>query len=519
MKGLNLRGPRKRRSTGISPYGASMQEQFVDACFRDLFEDSKDTVYVTSREGNILTINKAGVELFGYSREEMIGMDISTCYADPYDRQRFRQEIERTGAVKDYEVQLLRKDGTRLSCLITSTLRRSPEGEIIGYQGFIRDVTSYKEAEEALRRSEEKFSKIFRSSPDWIAISALEDGRLIDVNDAFLKITGYAREEVIGKTSTELGLWVDPAERKRFVKLLREKREVRDHEAKFRLKSGEVRIFLRSAELIELEGQTCMINITRDITERRRAEEEIRKLNGELQRRVAELIGANRELDAFGHSVSHDLRAPLITIGGFAGRLLKNYSVTLDAKGIEMLGTIQSNVKKMEALISDLLTFSRMGRQAMKFEEVDMEELVRAVFKELKAGARGRDVELRSTGLLQVYADRVLIRQVIVNLLSNAMKFTRPRDKAVIEVESTKEEDCIVYCVKDNGVGFDMKFSENLFDAFQRAHTDDFEGTGIGLSIVHRIITRHGGRIWAEGKVGEGAAFYFTLPAERKNKE
>jgi PAS domain S-box-containing protein len=497
-----------------------MQEQFGDTCYRDLFADSRDAVYVSSREGTILTINKAGVELFGYSRVEMLGMDIRALYADPNDRERFRQEIERRGAVKDYEVSLVRKDGTMISCIITSTLRSSPEGEIIGYQGIIRDVTAYKKAEEALRRSEEKFSKIFRSSPDWIAISALEDGRLIDVNDAFLKITGYAREEVIGKTSTELGLWVDPAERRRVVELMREKREIRDHEAKFRLKSGEVRTFLRSAELIELGGETCVINITRDITERRRAGEEIKKLNRELQQRVVELIGANKELDAFGHSVSHDLRAPLITIGGFAGRLLKNYSGVLDTKGREMLGAIQSNVKKMEALINDLLTFSRMGRQAMKFEEVDMEGLVKAVFEELKAGNRGRVVELRTAELLHAYADRALIRQVIVNLFSNAMKFTRPRDKAVIEVESRSEGDWVAYCVKDNGVGFDMKSAEKVFDVFQRAHSpDDFEGTGIGLSIVHRIITRHGGRLWAEGKVGEGAAFYFTLPADRISKE
>ncbi len=479
-----------------------------------------DAVYVSSFEGNILSINKAGVELFGYPREEIMGMDIRALYAAPYDRERFQREIEATGAVKDFEVPLLRKDGTRIICIITSTARRSSEGGIIGYQGIIRDVTAYKKAEESLRRSEEKFSKIFRSSPDWIAISALEDGRLIEVNDAFLKITGYSRNEVIGKTSAELGLWVDPGERRRVVELMREKRELRNHEAKFRLKSGEVRIFLRSAELIELDGETCVINITRDITERKRAGEEIKKLNMELQQRVKELIGANKELDAFGHSVSHDLRAPLITIGGFAGRLIKNYSGVLDTRGREMLESIQTNVGKMEDLINDLLAFSRFGRQAMKFEEVDMGGLVEAVFEELKAGTRGRIVELKMTRLLRVYVDRVLIRQVIVNLLSNAMKFTRPKEKALIEVQSRSEGEWVEYCVKDNGVGFDMKLAEKLFDVFQRAHSPhDFEGTGIGLSIVHRIITRHGGRLWAEGKVGEGAAFYFTLPATGEAKK
>ncbi len=494
----------------------SMQEQFVDACYRDLFEDSRDAVYVSSREGTILSINRAGMELFGYSHEELLGMDIRTLYVDPADRERFIREIEEKGTVKDYEVRLRRKDGAMLICIITSSVRRSAEDEIIGYQGIIRDVTAYKNAEEALRRSEEKFSKIFRSSPDWIAISALEDGRLIDVNDAFLLITGYAREDVIGKTSTELGLWVDPEERKRFVELLRENRQLRNHEAKFRLRSGEVRIFLRSAELIELDGETCVINITRDITERRRAGEEIKKLNMELQQRVVELTGANKELDAFNHSVSHDLRAPLITTGGFAARLLKVYSGVLDEEGRGMLSVMQSNIKKMEALINDLLAFSRSGRQAMKFEDLDMEGLVRDVFEDLMSGMRGRKVELKIEKILPASADRALVRQAIINLLSNSMKFTRTREKALIEIESRRDGEWVEYCVKDNGVGFDMKDAGRLFDAFQRAHRlDDFEGTGIGLSIVHRVITRHGGSVWAEGKEGHGASFYFTLPASR----
>ncbi len=497
----------------------SMQEQFGDACYRDLFEDSRDVVYVSSRDGDIIAINRAGVELFGYSRRELMGMDIRALYVDPCDRAKFIRKIEKRGTVKDFEVLLRRKDGTRLICLITSSVRKSPEEEIIGYQGIIRDVTAYKKAEEALRRSEEKFSKIFRSSPDWIAISSLENGRLIDVNDAFLRITGYTREEVVGKTSTELGLWVDPEERSRFVELLREKREIRNHEARFRLKSGEVRIFLRSAELIEFDGETCVINITRDITERRRAGEEIKKLNVELQQRVVELTGANKELDAFGYSVSHDLRAPLVTIGGFAGRLLKVYSGALDTRGREMLSAIQSNVKKMDALINDLLTFSRSGRQAMKLQDLDMAALVKDVFEDLMTGIRDRDVKLKMGKILSASADRALVRQVIINLLSNALKFTRTREKAVIEVESRRDGEWVEYCMKDNGVGFDIKDAGSLFDAFQRAHrSDDFEGTGIGLSIVQRIITRHGGRVWAEGKKGEGATFCFTLPAGSRSE-
>ena len=484
-----------------------------EACYRDLFEDSKDTVYVTSKEGNILNINRTGLELFGYSRDELIGTDIRRLYAEEGDREKFCLEIESAGSVKDYELRLRRKDGTELYGLLTSTVRRTADGGVIGYQGIIRDVTAQKKAEAALRQSEERFSKFFRSSPDWIVISSLRDGRMIEVNDAFLKITGYSKEEVISRTSEELGLWVDPDERIKFVELLQEKKEVRDHEASFRLKSGEVRIFLRSAELVELGGETCVINISRDITERKQAEDRIRELNGELRERVSELMEANRELDAFGHSVSHDLRAPLVVIGGYAGRLLKSHAGVLDTKGREMLAAIQRSVKEMEDLINDLLLFSRSGRQQIHKTEVDMEKLVREVFGELGSGTQGRNVELRTGNLLPVCADRALMKQVIVNLLSNAVKFTRPRERAVIEVDCRQEEEDIVYSVRDNGVGFNEKYAGKLFDVFQRAHkAEDFEGTGIGLSIVHRVITRHGGRVWAEGRVGEGSIFYLLLP-------
>ncbi len=367
-----------------------------EGCYRDLFGESKDGIYISSRDGKILDINKAGEELFGYTRGDMIGMEIYTLYADPFDRERFQQEIEEKGAVKDHEIRLRKKDGTELYCLLTSSVRHSLEGDILGYQGIIHDITEFKKAERALRSSEEKFSKVFRSSPDWIAITTLSDGRFIDVNDAFLRITGYEREEVIGRTFAELGLWVDSDGRTKLVELLLKHQVVRDFETRYRLKSGEIRTMLRSAELIELGGETCIINVVRDITERKRAEEEIRKLNEELEKRVGELLEANRELDAFSSSVSHDLRVPLVVIGGYAIRLEKGYSHVLDEKGREMLDTIVTSAKKMEELIDALLAFSRSGRQEMNLSEIDMEELMRSVFEELKTTVPERTVHLKT---------------------------------------------------------------------------------------------------------------------------
>jgi PAS domain S-box-containing protein len=492
---------------------AGEKGQEGEACYFDLFSDSKDPIYVSSREGEILDVNRAAEELFGYRKEELIGMDISRLYADPADRQKFQCDIEPKSAVKDYEVRLRKKDGTELYCLLSSTVRRSPEGDVAGYQGIIHDVTRFRKAERALRLSEEKFSTVFRSSPDWIAISTLEYGRFIDVNDAFLKITGFSREEAIGRTSVELGMWVDAGERAKMVEMLRRDGVIKDQETKYRLKSGEVRIMLRSAELVEIGGETCIINVTRDITERKRADEEIRKLNRELEKRVKELLDANRELDAFSFTVSHDLRTPLVAVGGFARRLRKRHAGVLNSEAAEMLETIEKSVEKMEGLIDALLALSRSGRQQIHFSMVDMDDLVRSVFDELKKAVPERKILLNTGKLLPVEADRSLIRQVFVNLLSNALKFTLPRETAVIEVDCRAGDEGVMYSVSDNGIGFDMAEADKLFNVFQRLRSgEDFEGTGVGLSIVHRIIARHGGSLRAEGRPGEGATFYFTLP-------
>ncbi len=360
--------------------------------YRTLFEESRDVIYISSREGLILEINKAASELFGYARDELLGMDIHELYADSADRDKFQREIEEKGSLKDYEMRLRRKNGTDIYCLITSTVRHDREGAILGYQGIIHDITG-----------------------------------------------------------------------------------------------------------------------------RKQAEEEIRKLNRELEQRILELTETNRELDAFSHSVSHDLRAPLVAIGGFARRLLRKHSDDLDAAGLDMLNTILANVQNMERLINDLLAFSRSGRQRMNLLDVDMEELVSTVFEELRTIVPGRKVHLKAGKLLPAYADPSLIRQVIMNLLSNAFKFTRTREEAVIEAGSRYDGNDVLYYVKDNGVGFDMRYANRLFDVFQRMHGDEgFEGTGIGLSIVQRIVVRHGGRVWAEGSVGKGAVFYFTLPQKRQ---
>ncbi len=244
--------------------------------------------------------------------------------------------------------------------------------------------------------------------------------------------------------------------------------------------------------------------------------EQLRHHAAELEQRVAERTA---ELEAFSYSVSHDLRTPLLTIDGFSRMLLEEHSGQLEAEGKRLLSIICANAQNMGQLIDDLLAFSRLGYQEMRPSEINVSVLASAVFEELKSAGPERSLQFDANPLPPAYGDAAMIRQVFLNLISNAMKFTAPRETALIEVGSCGEDIQNTYYVKDNGVGFNMKYADKLFGVFQRLHADDkFPGTGVGLAFVRRIIQRHGGRVWAEGKPGEGSTFYFTLPGKKEKQ-
>lgn len=356
---------------------------------------------------------------------------------------------------------------------------------------------------------------LFDSAPGAIVV-ADETGRIVRVNNETERCFGYTRAELIGQ-NVEIFLPTrfsskHVAHRTGYVKSPR----VRPMGAGIELfavrKDGTefpVDIFLGP---LVTESGTLVLSIIHDITERRNAEREIKGLNKELELRVSELVTVNKELEAFSYSISHDLRAPLRAIFGFSRVLSEDYGSALDEEGKRILGVIQSNTQRMGELIDDLLAFSRLGRQGLMRGPLEMQELVRQVFSELSVTLAGRQVDFVLGPLPPAVGDRALMKQVLINLVQNAVKFTRDRQTAIIEVGGKVEGNETVYYVKDNGVGFEMQYAHKLFGVFQRLHRpQDFEGTGVGLAIVQRIVNRHGGRVWAESILNQGATFYFSV--------
>lgn len=273
------------------------------------------------------------------------------------------------------------------------------------------------------------------------------------------------------------------------------------------------------------ETETANRKLETEIVERKRAEAEVNKLNAELELRVAErtaqLRDANKQLEAFSYSVAHDLKAPLRAISGYANALKEDYGSQLDGEAKQFLSSIERGAQTMGKLINDLLAFSRQGMKEMKPSSIDMNVMAASVFEDLRRGAGEGKLECKIHPLPSTCGDRAMIHQIWVNLLSNAIKFSEPSANPLVEVGCTQNgtgENH--YYVKDNGAGFDMQYANKLFGVFQRLHSaKEFEGTGVGLAIVQRVVQRHGGRVWAEGRVNEGATFHFTLPAQGKDNE
>jgi PAS domain S-box-containing protein len=603
--------------------------------YRMLFDEAPDGILIVSAETRILMANAAIYQMTGYSPEEVIGQD-PTKFIAPEDRlqrpPRPVKEIQVPGTVKRERV-LICKDQSRVTVVISSTYM--PDGHL---QYTLQDITERRKMDDALRASEEKFARSFQSSPDAITISSIETGKFIDLNNGFCEMSGYSREEALGRSADELHIWDNVEHRKQMVELLKRDGHVRNFETTLRRRSGEALNCLLSVEVIEIAGEKCMVVITRDITERKRMEEDLRlseeryrlvssvisdytfftrvetdgtmrlswtagafeKITGYLpeeintsggwastvhpedtdqdahdmemlrnnqrvvteirtirkdgkvrwvrvyahpiwdakKNRLAGIYGAvqdiheqkrieqerenlideleakNAELEQFTYMVSHDLKAPIITIKGFLGFLSED-ARTGNIERLEAdIRRISAAADRMHTLLNDLLELSRIGRLMNDPEEVDTRELVIEAEQILHGRLQKRNVQIViKEALPYVYGDRQRLIEVFQNLIDNASKFMGDQANPCIEI-GTREDlqnGLITLYIRDNGIGIAPQFHERIFGLFNRLDPT-VDGTGVGLALVKRIIEFHSGKIWVESEVGQGATFLFTIP-------
>ncbi|HXG68706.1 MAG TPA: CHASE3 domain-containing protein [Blastocatellia bacterium] len=485
--------------------------------YRALFEDNPLPMWIYDRETlRFLAVNKAALKHYGYSREEFLAMTIKEI-RPPEDVPLLLHDAARVaaGLAQAGVWRHRKKDGTVIYVEISShslSFNSRPARLVLA-----NDVTERLKAEEALRESEEKYRALIETTDTGFVITDAEY-KVIEANAEYVRLSGHgSMAEVVGRSMME---WTADQDRERLREEARKLGEpglTRNLEIDFVDGNGKVTPVEINSTMVDAEEGPRILCLCRDISERRQARQLMLDFSASLERRViertAQLEEANKELESFSYSVSHDLRAPLRHVNGFVQLLLKREGERLDATSARYLRVIADSAGKMGQLIDDLLAFSRTSRAEMKTTRVDLAMMVKEIRRELATTAQDRSILWQVDRLPTVEGDPNLLRIALVNLLANAVKYTAPRAAARIEVGATPGANGeVTVFVRDNGVGFDMQYAHKLFGVFQRLHRDDeFPGTGIGLATVRRIIHRHGGRVWAEGRPDAGASFYFTL--------
>jgi PAS domain S-box-containing protein len=481
-----------------------------DANYRSLFESVDDMVLVCDLQGRVLESNPAATHMTGYSAEELRGKSVVDLHPeDVRDEAAAIIAAMLDDRATTCPLPLCSANGAVIPTE-TRVWHGSWDGEPCIF-GISRDLLAEREATE-------RFDRMFRASPALMAVSRQDDAdHFVEVNDAWLSTLGFTRDEVVGKTSRELGLFPESEEQQALARQLSETGKIRDARLQVRAKDGTLLDGVFSGELVHSQGKTYLLTVMADETERRRAEAALRELNVGLEQRIDErtmqLEAANRELSGFVNSVAHDLRGPLRTIGSFAQILEYEHYAELSDGGRDAVRRIVRANGRMERLIEALLDLSGLTHRPLHIARIDLAEIAGDVAADLCENEPGRRVEVVIQEGLETTADPSLARILLENLLGNAWKFSARREVAHIEVGRTEGEKSRAYFVRDDGAGFDQRYAGRLFKAFERLHDDtEFGGTGIGLATVQRIAERHGGRAWAEGAVDQGATFYFTLP-------
>ncbi len=501
------------------------------------------------QKGGFKFVNTFFEKLLGYTTEEMMTLDESSLVTmiHPDDRAKLRITSEQLRistdcTVYEREYRLRHKDGSwRCFADRAVVFQRDENGAVLQVLAFLLDITSRVHAEEEQKRSQILLHSVLNTSPyDIVVIEAARDEReeIIDfryvlLNAVATKSAKRSLEEMQQHTMLQLYPFVvETGQYSRFCEVIN---------------SGENAIFEVHVPVNGVDTwrtNVCsklndgLVLITYDISERKAAEEQIHALNMALADKNARLEGivaerteqlqqsnrelgitnqqleeTNKELEAFSYSVSHDLRAPLRSVTGFAEVLRERYEPMLDEEGVRMLGRITNGAEKMGVLIDDLLSLSRLGRKTMQFSDVNMEALVRSVLAALNVHNELADYTIEIGDLPRIVCDAGLMRQVWENLISNAVKYSRNSSNKVISISAVSKPGSVEYAVRDTGVGFDMRYANKLFNVFQRLHKErDFEGTGVGLAIVKRVITKHGGQVYADAEINKGATFFISLP-------
>ena len=513
---------RKRAEQALKESLAARESAVKELAEQKFALDQHAIVAVTDLQGTITYVNDRFSAINLYSREEAIGRNYRIVNSGYHPKEFFQKMYDTLGKGRVWhgEIRNRAKDGSIFWVAATTVPLLDSGGKPRQYITIRTDITARKRLEEV----REHLAAVVESSDDAI-ISKTLNGMVTAWNSGAERLFGYSSAESVGKPMDRL-LPLERATEESDILARIARGERVDHFETVRVRKDGKRVDI-SATISPVKDSSGAIvgvaKIARDITQRKTSEVEILKLNDELEEKVklrtAQLEAANKELETFSYSVSHDLRAPLRHISGFSQLLVEEFGANLAPGARHYLDRIQAGTQNMGVLVDELLHLARVGRHALNRRTTNLKELVAEVITLLLPESEGRQVEWAISDLSTAQCDPVLVRQIFQNLLSNALKFTRPRAQAVIEVSCREEGGQPVFMVRDNGIGFNMKYVDKLFGVFQRLHrAEDFEGTGIGLATVQRIVHKHGGQVWAEGELDKGAAFYFTLGLGKQAK-